>query len=118
VIDIQESFRADPESWAKRSNSSFEKNVTKLIAKFRQSGEPIIFILHQNWTPGNPFHPDSPHCRFMDWIRSERNDIVLRKGDRLDSLAISTTRAPGIGVEPDARFTAYIGSNCRNVRLR
>jgi nicotinamidase-related amidase len=82
VIDIQESFRADPESWAERSNSSFEKNVTRLIAKFRQSGEPIIFVLHQNWTPGSPFHPDSPHCRFMDWIRPERNDIVLRKTTR------------------------------------
>src|ERR1700737_1478045 len=82
VIDIQESFRADPKFWAERSNPDFEPNVMNLIEAYRHSGEPIIFVLHQNWTADSPFYPDSPFCRLMDWINPGPNDIVRRKTTR------------------------------------
>jgi nicotinamidase-related amidase len=117
VIDVQESFRADSESWAGRSNPDFENNVTRLIANFRQSGYPIIFVLHQNWVAGSPFHPDSPQCRFMDWIRPEPAEIVLRKttrsvfastelGRRLTQLGVTRLVITGIQTEQCCETTA------------
>jgi nicotinamidase-related amidase len=44
VIDVQDSFKADPTRWSRRNNPKFESNVSALISAYREAGEPIFFF--------------------------------------------------------------------------
>jgi len=80
VIDVQESFRADPDRWARRSNPAFEANLTRLVDAYREAGLPVIWILH---TDGDgPFRPESGLVRVQDWLQPREGEPVLRKTTR------------------------------------
>ncbi|HEX8244128.1 MAG TPA: isochorismatase family protein, partial [Longimicrobium sp.] len=46
VIDVQDSFRADPGRWARRSNPRFEENLARLVDAYRDAELPVIWVLH------------------------------------------------------------------------
>ncbi|HEX3445387.1 MAG TPA: hypothetical protein VHS80_11770 [Chthoniobacterales bacterium] len=44
VIDVQDSFKADPIRWGRRNNPKFESNVSALISAYREAGAPVISL--------------------------------------------------------------------------
>ena len=80
VIDVQDSFRANPARWARRGNPEFEANVSRLVSTYRAAGLPVIFFLHTD--PDPYFEPDSPHLRLMDFLQPRSDEPVLLKNTR------------------------------------
>jgi nicotinamidase-related amidase len=80
VIDVQDSFKADSIRWSRRNNPKFESNVSSLISAYREAGEPIIFVMHQDSDGG--FNPASPYYRLMDFVDARSEDVVLHKTTR------------------------------------
>lgn len=80
VIDVQDSFRADPARWSRRSNPDFEANISRLVSAYRTAGQPVIFFLHTDSDPG--FERDSPHLRLMAFLEPREDEPVLLKGTR------------------------------------
>jgi nicotinamidase-related amidase len=80
VIDVQDSFKADPNRWGRRNNPKFESNVSRLVSAYREAGEPIIFVMHQDSDGG--FNPASPYYQLMDFLDVRSGDVVLHKTTR------------------------------------
>jgi nicotinamidase-related amidase len=120
VIDIQESFRADPARWARRGNPGFEANVTRLVAAYRAAGLPVIFFLH---TDGDPFFErDSPHLRLMEFLERREDEPVLLKdtrncftstdlGSRLAALGVQRLALTGLTTEQCCETTARVAAD-------
>jgi nicotinamidase-related amidase len=80
VIDAQDSFKADPARWARRSNLHFEANVAALVDAYRAAGLPVFYFLHTDGDPG--FERDGPHYRLMDFLAPRADEPVLHKDTR------------------------------------
>ena len=80
VVDAQDSFKADPFRWDRRSNPVFEANVDRLIRAYRAAGLPIVFVLHTDEDPY--FERDSPHLRLMDFIQRQPGEPLILKDTR------------------------------------
>jgi nicotinamidase-related amidase len=120
VIDIQDSFKVHPERWAKRSNPRFEENVTRLIATFREAGEPIFFVLHNDGDPG--FRPGDPEVRLMSFLDRRESDPLLVKSTRnaftstdlearLDALGVERVVVCGISTEQCCETTTRVAAD-------
>lgn len=82
VIDVQDSFKALPR-WEKRNNPAFEANLSKLIAECRALGHEIIWIMHQEFDDlQNPFHPEHPAYRLMDFLDRKPEEVLFEKTTR------------------------------------
>ena len=80
VVDIQDSFKAIPSRWERRSSPRFEENVDRLIRAWREAGLPVIFFLHTDPDPG--FETDSPFFKLMDFLSPAPGEPVLLKNTR------------------------------------
>lgn len=69
VIDIQESFRQRP-IWAETSNPDLVDNVNRLVDAWRESGRPVVWVLHHEPGNGSVFDPASGFCRYLDGLRA------------------------------------------------
>jgi nicotinamidase-related amidase len=58
VIDVQQAF--DNPRWGDRNNPHAESNVGRLLAGWREAGQPIYHIWHRNVAAGKLFSPDQP----------------------------------------------------------
>lgn len=80
VVDIQDSFKAIPSRWERRSSPGFEGKVDRLIRAWREAGLPVIFFLHTDPDPG--FDTTSPFFRLMDFLSPNPDEPVLLKNTR------------------------------------
>jgi len=120
VIDIQDSFKIDPARWAKRSSQAFEENVTKLISTFREAGEPIVFVLHNDPDPG--FRPGDPEVRLMSFLDRRDGEPLIVKNtrnaftstdlqQRLDALGVKRVVVCGISTEQCCETTTRVAAD-------
>src|SRR5687767_12288686 len=120
VIDIQDSFKISPERWASRSNPRFEENVTELIARFRDAGRPVIFVLHNDTDPG--FRPGDPEVRLMDFLDRRESEPLIVKNTRnaftstdlqarLDALGVRKVVVSGISTEQCCETTTRVAAD-------
>jgi nicotinamidase-related amidase len=120
VIDIQDSFKIDPARWAKRSNPRFEENVTRLIATFREAGEPVIFVLHNDDDPG--FRSGDPEVRLMSFLDRRDGEPLIYKNtrnaftstdleQRLDAMGIEGVVVCGISTEQCCETTTRVAAD-------
>jgi nicotinamidase-related amidase len=120
VIDIQDSFRIDPTRWAKRSNPRFEEHVTKLIATFREAGEPVVFVLHNDSDPG--FRPGDPEVRLMSFLDRRESEPLIVKNTRnaftstdlqarLDAIGVTRVAVCGISTEQCCETTTRVAAD-------
>lgn len=120
VIDVQESFRADPDRWGRRAHPRFEANLTRLISAYRGAGLPVIFFLHTD--PDPFFEPGSPYLRLMDFITPQAGEPVLLKttrncftstdlGARLEALGVGRLAITGIQTEQCCETTARLAAD-------
>jgi len=80
VIDVQDSFKASEKRWSSRNNPNFEDNVSELIEAYRQSSQPIIFVLHSD--KDEAFGVNSPYYELMDFLDYQDSDLLLHKTTR------------------------------------
>lgn len=78
VIDVQESFRRQPQ-WAATSNPGIVGQVNRLVAASRSAGDLIVWVMHSEPGTGTPFDPASGHVRLMDGLAAEPGEPVLIK---------------------------------------
>lgn len=120
VIDIQDSFKISPARWASRNNPKFEENVTSLIAAFREAGEPVIFVLHNDSDPG--FRPGDPEVRLMAFLDRRESDPLIVKNTRnaftstdlqarLDAMGVRHVTVCGISTEQCCETTTRVAAD-------
>ena len=120
VIDIQDSFKIDPARWAKRSNPRLEENVTRLMATFRDAGEPVVFVLHNDSDPG--FRPGDPEVRLMSFLDRREGEPLIVKNTRnaftstdlearLDAMGIERVTICGISTEQCCETTTRVAAD-------
>lgn len=80
VVDVQDSFKADPVRWANRNNPDFEANISRLLAAFRAAGRPVFFVLHSDPDPG--FELDGPFTRLMGFLERRDDEPIVKKDTR------------------------------------
>ena len=76
VIDIQEGF-ADPK-WGRRNNPQMEANVESLIAQWRLTDRPLIYVRHDSTEPESPLRPDQPGNALRSFVAGEPDLLVTK----------------------------------------
>jgi nicotinamidase-related amidase len=120
VIDIQDSFKINGERWEKRSNHAFETNVARLIARFRETGQPVIWVMHTDPDPG--FRTTDPEFRLMAFLDRRDGEPLLVKNtknaftstdleQRLDALGVEKVVVCGIQTEQCCETTTRLASD-------
>lgn len=77
VVDVQRAFD-DAAFWGRRNNPTCEANVAKLIADFRERGEPVVFVRHDSLEEGSPLSPDHPGNAFKPEVTGEPDLLVTK----------------------------------------
>ena len=120
VIDIQDSFKINRERWEKRSNHAFETNVSQLIARFREAGEPIIWVMHTDPDPG--FREGDHEFRLMAFLDRRDDEPLLIKNtknaftstdlqQRLDAMGVRHVVICGIQTEQCCETTTRLAAD-------
>jgi nicotinamidase-related amidase len=78
VIDVQESFRQQPE-WATISNPGIVSQVSRLVEAARANGDLVIWVLHAEAGSGTEFDPASGHVRLIDGLATQDGEPVVIK---------------------------------------
>ncbi len=86
VIDVQQGF--DDPKWGPRNNPEAEANIARLIAQWRSSGRPIIFIQHASASIDSPLHPSKPTAAIKEMVAPMGDEPVFTK--RVHSAFIGT----------------------------
>lgn len=77
LVDVQESF-SDAEQWGRRNNPECEANIGELLAHWRRTGRPVVFVRHDSQEPGSSLQTGHPGNRFQDVI-SGAADLLVTK---------------------------------------
>lgn len=104
VIDVQDSFKADPARWTARSNPAFEDNLTRLIDAYRAAGLPVVFVLHAD--EDEHFRAGGPWVRLQGFLQARDGEPVLHKTTRN---AFTSTRLAEILAERGVTRLAITG---------
>src|ERR1700722_6102979 len=78
VIDVQESFRQQPQ-WAASSNPAVAARAAELVAAARERGELVVWVLHAEPGTGGPFDPARGLVRLMDGLSPRDGEPVITK---------------------------------------
>lgn len=77
IVDVQQAFD-DAAYWGPRDNPSCEANIASLLARWRETGRPVIFVRHDSTDSSSPLHPDNPGNGFK-YIITGTPDLLVRK---------------------------------------
>ena len=120
VVDVQDSFKADPDRWAGRSNPAFEVNLSRLLDAFRAAGRSVFFVLHSD--PDPAFEPGGPYSRLMGFLdRRDDEPLVVKTtrnsftstdlGRQLEARGIRRLVITGIQTEQCCETTARLAGD-------
>ena len=76
VVDFQEGF--DDPSWGPRNNPACEGNVERLIAAWRERGDPLVFVRHDSTEDGSPFAPGTPGNELRPVVSGDPDLTVVK----------------------------------------
>jgi nicotinamidase-related amidase len=120
VIDVQDSFKATPGRWDRRSSRDFEAQVDRLIQAYRAAGLPVIYVLHTDGDEG--FDTASPYFKLMDFLKPREGEPVLLKNTRnaftstdlqkiLDARSVRRLAITGIQTEQCCETTTRLAAD-------
>lgn len=78
VIDVQESFRQQPQ-WAAISNPGIVGQVNRLARAARANGDLVVWVLHADAGSDTVFDPASGYVRFIDGLAARDGEPVITK---------------------------------------
>lgn len=78
VIDVQESFRQQPQ-WAATSDPGVAGQVGRLVAAARAHGDLVVWVLHTEPGTGTVFDPARGYVRLMDGLDPRPDEPVITK---------------------------------------
>src|SRR3954470_21213000 len=78
VVDVQQAFD-DADVWGRRNNPDCEANVAALIAAWRASRRPVVFVRHDSTEPGSSLAPDAPGKAFKPEASGEPDLLVTKQ---------------------------------------
>jgi nicotinamidase-related amidase len=78
VIDVQESFRQQPQ-WAATSNPGVAGQVARLVAAARAQAHLVVWVLHAEPGTGTLFDPAGGYVRLMDGLVPRPGEPVITK---------------------------------------
>lgn len=88
IIDVQLGFD-DLEHWGgRRNNPQAEANIARLLAGFREVGQPIIHVRHASTSPDSPLRPERPGHQVKPEAEERAGEAVIFK--RVNSAFIGT----------------------------
>ncbi len=120
VIDIQRGF--DDPFWGLRNNPSCEANVAALVARWRERGEPVVFVRHDSLLEASPLAPGQPGNDLKDVLTGEPDLLVSKHvnsafhGDPdleawLRERGVTGIAVTGIQTQMCCETSARVGSN-------
>lgn len=77
VIDVQKGFMDS--AWGIRNNPHFEKNVSLLLAHWRESQQPVIHVQHLSHDNNSPLRPGQLGADLMDFAKPENDEPLFQK---------------------------------------
>lgn len=86
LIDVQQGF--DDPSWGNRNNPDAEKNIVRLLAKWRERHLFVIHVKHCSTKPNSPLRPNTPGYEFKPEATPLGNEVVFTK--KVNSAFIGT----------------------------
>lgn len=86
VIDMQRGFTDG--AWGTRNNPSAERQALRLLAHWRDSGRPVIFVRHDSSDPHSPLLPGTRGNEFMPGFEPREKEWLVAK--RVHSAFIGT----------------------------
>lgn len=79
VIDVQESFRADP-LWETISDPKIADKVNRLVRHARRAGDLVVWVLHSEPGSGGAFDPALGHVRLLEELeRRQDGEPLIQK---------------------------------------
>jgi nicotinamidase-related amidase len=86
LIDVQDGF--DAPYWGERNNPDAERNIERLLARWRASHRPVIHVRHDSVEPDSALRPDSPGNAIKDEATPGTGEPVI--GKHVNSAFIGT----------------------------
>jgi nicotinamidase-related amidase len=121
VIDVQESFRAQP-LWETISEPKIAHQVDRLVRLARQAGQLVVWVLHTEPGSGGAFDPALGHVRLLDELRRLDDEPLIHKTSHnaftttnlqqlLTERGVRELTVCGIRTEQCAETTARVASD-------
>jgi nicotinamidase-related amidase len=77
VVDVQKGFD-DAEYWGPRNNLACEENIAALLAHWRDTGRPVVFVRHDSTEERSPLRPGQDGNDFKAVVTGEP-DVLITK---------------------------------------
>ena len=98
IIDVQQGL--DDPSYGRRNNPQAERNMARLLRRWRERGRPVIHVQHMSTEPHSPLRPELPGNAIKRIVAPLAEEPVIQK--RVNSAFIGTdleTRLRAAGIE-------------------
>jgi len=92
LIDVQKGF--DDPGWGMRNNPDAEQNIGRLLAGWRQAGQPVYHVQHDSVLPTSTLRPNQPGNDFKAIAQPLPNEPLFHK----------TVNSAFIGTDLEARL--------------
>ena len=86
IIDVQEGL--DDPRLGQRNNPMAERNMARLLERWRRLGRPIFHVQHMSTEPHSPLRPELPGNAIKSIVAPAGNEPVIQK--RVNSAFIGT----------------------------
>jgi len=78
IIDVQRAI--DDPSWGDdRNNPGAERNIAKLLARWRERGWPIVHVRHASREPNSTYRKGQPGFEFKAEVMPREGERVVEK---------------------------------------
>jgi nicotinamidase-related amidase len=77
VVDVQSGFD-DVAYWGPRNNPSCERNIRRLLERWRARGGSVVLVRHDSADPDSPLHPGQPGNAFKEGIDGPHDLLVTK----------------------------------------
>lgn len=86
IIDVQKAF--DHASWGERNNLNAEKNIERILERWREIQYPVIHIQHVSNNPESLFYKEATLVDFKEVAKPQADEVIFQK--KVNSAFIGT----------------------------
>src|SRR5436190_327616 len=91
IIDVQKAI--DDPSWGSdRNNPYAERNIARLLERWRERGWPLFHVRHISREPHSTYRPNQPGCEFKEEVAPLAGERVIEKSTNSAFIGTSLER--------------------------